>query len=263
MDIREEVLMESLGYKGDNFWENYFLSNLVRTVSKDLKESGPEYTISIYEDLYGSGMREILEFMVEEEESLHEVAKVQGTLLFESIGNENLHKYLNEMSAATYTRINNKLKTIKPKIPSREAVAAAKNVLDPGDLSIKAGAKAINIAKPGFLSGLWAKFRGTGIGKSILPFLKKNFGWAKDLVTKGVGWLAQYPLAQSAVYLLLLTGSVKIVKKIINKMRKKKKMKPLSPEEETKIVDIAREKKSSIENTRGKVLGINGTVRLN
>jgi len=88
MNIKEEILKESLRYKGTMFWENYMLSNIVRTVSRDLKKyEDPDIVVEMYSIIYGEESVELFEDMVNDEESLHEAANIdEEYLLFELAG---------------------------------------------------------------------------------------------------------------------------------------------------------------------------------
>lgn len=232
MEIREEVLRETYGYKGNNFWENYILSNLVRTFSSDLKELGEE-AIELYTSFYGEDSSPIFKYMKENEEILHEAAQIKGELLFESVGSDNIDKYLTELSGRIFSSIE-VAKLAKPSSSATKFVAGA-----------------------GFLRILWGKFKGlfskTGFA-NIGAFLSKGFSWAKNLVQQGVQWIAKTPILQTVVPILLVMGTVKAAKALINKMRKKSGKKAMSREEEQKFDEIAEKNKEKVKKTRKKVL---------
>ncbi len=216
---KEKILKESYGYKGHYFWENYMLSNLVRTVSKDLKAYGdPNVVLDMYTSLYGDETKPLFETMIENEEALHEAAKIKGTLLFEGVGEKNIEKYLNEV-----------------------------HILPIGAGSLGIGA---------LLKTLWSKlkFLGGGMLANVGSFLKSGFGWAAELIKNGAAWVAKTPIINVAVPMLLVTGGLKAAKALVNKLRRKAGKKPMTPEENKQFEEIANKNKNKIEKTREKVL---------
>jgi len=85
MTIKEQILMESIGYKGYNFSENYYFSQLSKGFVKDYKKFGDK-TIQMYEDFFGDEYAPIFESMAENIEVLSEAAEKDGMLLFELDG---------------------------------------------------------------------------------------------------------------------------------------------------------------------------------
>ena len=224
---RETILKEAYNYKGSMFWENYMLSNIVRTVSRDLKEyQDPELVVELYGALYGEESTELFEDMVNNEEELHEAAKITGAFLFEGIGERNVNAYLNEVILSKFA-------------PGLTGVIGS-------------------TTKPiGFLKGLWSKFKGifsSGTFATIGAFLKNGFSWAKDLITKGATWVAKTPIINVAVPMLMVFGGLKAAKAIVNKMRRKSGKKIMTPEEERQFDKVAAKNKNKIEKARLKVL---------
>ena len=226
-NLKEEVLKESYGYRGNYFWENYIMSNMVRTISSEIKEYNEKDIIEMYSDIYGEEITPIIEYMLSDKKSLQEAAKINGMFLFEEIGEKNINKYLTEAP-----------------------------VMDSGGW---AGPTATFRLARGFLKGLWAKVRGfldKNIFSNVIPFLQKGFKWASALVRSGVSWVTKTPIAQAVIPLLLITGTIKGAKALINKFRKKAKMNTLSREEEVKFDEIANKNKNKVEETRKKVLKV-------
>jgi hypothetical protein len=217
MNIREEMIKESYGYKGHYFWENYMLSNIVRTVSRDLKKyEDPNLVVEMYGLLYGDESIELFEDMVSNEEELHETAQIKGELLFEGINERVFSKFA------------------------------------PGLIGGGVGAGA-----GGFLRGLWTKFKGLfskGNFATSGAVLKSGFDWAKNLVKQGVDWVANNPIASVAVPVLLVVGGLKAAKALINKIRRKTGKKKMSPEEEQQFDEIAAKNEGKVKKTRKKVL---------
>jgi len=225
-NLKEEVLKESYGYKGNLFWENYIVSHMVRTVSKELSEFSPKDIVEMYSDIYGEDIAPIIEYMLSNQEALHEAAKIEGTFLFEEIGAKNINKHF---------------LTEAPELTS----------------AIVTGPAATFRIARGFLGNLWNRVRtflNKNVFSAVIPFLQKGFAWAKALVKGGINWVSKTPLAQAIIPVLLITGTVKGAKALINKFRKKAKMKTLSTEEEASVDKIAAENKDKIEKTRQEVL---------
>lgn len=227
---RGEMLRESFNYKGTMFWENYMLSNIIRTVSRDLKKyEDPNLVIEMYQILYGEETIELFEDMVNNEKILHEVAEVKGTLLFEGVGEKNFNVYLRER---TFSKFASKI------LPASTTVGAA-------------------TAPVGFLKGLWSKFKGlfsSGTFATIGAFLKSGFGWAKDLVRQGAEWVSATPIVNVAVPMLMVAGGLKAAKILVNKMRRKTGKGKMSSSEESQFDEIAVKNKDKVEKARQKVL---------
>jgi len=217
MTVYEEILEESLNYKGNMFWENYILSNLVKTFGNDYAEIG-ESAIEMYSYIYGDEIKPLLEEMIANEDYLYEAANIHTNLLFESIGELNI---LNEMNFGVTSYLKGAESTIAGK---------ASGVL-------------------GFLKGLWSKLKdlGTKVFARITPFIKKGFGWAKNIVQKGVSWIASNPIARVAVPAVLIGGSLIGAIKLINKIRRKKNIKKISPDEEEKLRSVVDKNKNKID----------------
>ena len=154
-NLKEEVLKESYGYRGNYFWENYIMSNMVRTISSEIKEYNEKDIIEMYSDIYGEEITPIIEYMLSDKKSLQEAAKINGMFLFEEIGEKNINKYLTEAP-----------------------------VMDSGGW---AGPTATFRLARGFLKGLWAKVRGfldKNIFSNVIPFLQKGLDIWKNVPSK-------------------------------------------------------------------------------
>ena len=223
---KEKILMESANYKGTMYYENYILTNIVRTMSKELKEYDADTMVEMYSLLYGDEATPLFEYMVENKEALNEAAKIKGTLLFEDIGEQNFQLYLNELS-----------------IPGAGLVGSGAQVT-------------LKTLGGGFLKTLWKKlkFLGSGVLGNVGAFLKSGFGWAKNFVQNGAAWVAKTPIVNVAVPMLMIMGSVGLAKKIINKMRKKAGAKKMSPKEVGQLEQISVKNADKVKKTRQKVL---------
>ena len=213
MTIREKMLMEATGYYGDNFWDNYILSHLVRTFAKDMQEFGEETAISMYTAVYGKQTEELFEYMAENDEMLFEAAKIEGIFLFEDIGEKNLYEAGLLFTAAS---------------------------------GIGGGGRSA-ISK--FLGGLWGKLKDVGrqAFSKITPFLQKGFTWAKELVKKGASWFATSPIGKVAIPAILTAGSLVTAIKLINKMRKKAGKKEMTPQEKEALEKVVERNRQKIE----------------
>ena len=52
MNLKEDIISRGIGYEGNNFQTNYFLSNLAKGFIKD-KEIFGEDVVSLYSDIFG------------------------------------------------------------------------------------------------------------------------------------------------------------------------------------------------------------------
>jgi len=223
---KEKILMEAANYKGTMYWENYILTNIVRTVAKDLKSYRPETIVEMYSLLYGEEATSLFEYMVNNKDALNEAAEIKGTLLFEDVGEKNVQTYLNEINVFT---------------------SAAGKVGKDLSLGMLGGK---------FLKALWRKlkFLGGGVLGNVGAFLKSGFGWAKNFVQNGAAWVAKTPILNVAVPMLMVMGSVKLAKGLVNKLRKKAGAKKMTPEEDKQFDEIAAKNEGKVKKTRQKVL---------
>lgn len=225
VSLYESILRRTYDYEGHMFWENFILSNLVRTFSKDLEEYGEEAATKMYASIYGKETKPLFEYMLENEEELFEASKIAKTgLLFERVGKKNVDKYLTEIE-----------------VGGLGAAAFSGFKGGPGVL--------------GFLRGAWQKFKGivSPVLKNIGAFLSAKFPWAKDLVTKGAAWFATNPIARVLVPAVLVAGSLVAAKKLINRIRKKRNMKKMSAAEEAEATNLYNKSKGKIASIRQRV----------
>jgi len=236
VNLYEEVLKDSHHYRGDMFWENYILSNLVRAFPEHIVEYGNENAIEMFVDVFGEKARPLFEYMVDAKEVLFETALVVGSgLLFEGVGERNVEQYLRESDG----------------------------ILQSGGKSINFSPMLSKLRKTGaetatgvfgFLKGLWEKLKvlGAGIFNKVKPFLISGFTWAKEIVKKGVAWIGTSPIARVAIPVVLIAGSLIGAKKLINKIRQKTGKKRITPEEEGTLKNIIGKNKGKIERLKRK-----------
>lgn len=235
----EQMLKESYGYRGDMFWENYILSNLVRTFPEYIIEYGDKSAMEMFMLVYGEETKPLFEYMVESENLLFEASLVAGNgLLFEEIGQKNMERYLTEVDEGIVKYVGKRVPTgINFSGMLRKSRSGLRALTEPKSRIL------------GFLSGLWNKLKdlGRSVFGRVVPFLKARFRWAKELVTKGVGWIATNPIAKVAIPAVLIAGGVLGAVKLINRLRKRAGKKELSNEEHSALEDIADKNKARIE----------------
>jgi hypothetical protein len=229
---KDKILMESAEYKGHMYWENYILTNIVRTMAEELNSYTDKALVEMYSLLYGEEAKPLFEEVVSDEKALQEAAQIKGTLLFEEVGERNYQLYLNEISLGTGNVVNAGLKMGKE--------------VSVGMLGGK------------FLKALWTKlkFLGGGVLGNVGAFLKNGFGWARELVKNGAAWVSKTPIVNVAVPMLMVMGSVKLAKGLVNKLRKKSGGKKMTPQEESQFDEIAEKNKGKVAKARKKVLKV-------
>lgn len=242
MSLSNEMLIEGLGYKGNNFWENYILSNTIRNFSSYIKEYGSDGAIELFSEVFGEGTKPLFEIMISDKENLFEAAKVSGILLFENAGEQNIENYLFEVETGFIQTAGG---AFNPMNINRQRIAA--------DAAMTIKTKALGIGS--FLGRLWTKIKDLGkeAFSKILPYLKSGFTWAKEIARKGITWIASSPIARVAIPAVLIGGGILAAKKLINKTRKKTKKKEMTPEEEDALESIVEKNKAKIEEYARKV----------
>lgn len=111
------------------------------------------------------------------------------------------------------------------------------------------------VAKAGFLAGLWDKIKqfGSAIVGRLAGLISSGVSWAKNIAEQGMGWIAANPVAQVAVPAIVLAGSAVGAVKLINRMRRKKGERKLSRQEQQQIKRISTEKSRDIEKQTEKM----------
>jgi hypothetical protein len=236
MNIRERTLRESFGYNGYNFWENYILSELTRTFSKDAKKYGLSEALEMYSLLYGKESEPIFEEMSSSLKLLNEVSNYNGLLYEGYLLNETL-----ELSVGNGGSM------------SSRKLAGIDSYYSKGSTGFNPSKIASGMV--GFLKGIWDKAKSFGglLFTKIKPAIASGVSWVKNLLQKGADFVSSSPIAQVALPILALTGSIAVAKKIINGIRKRAKKKTLSPEEEKKLQQIAKNKEDKINLMRKQI----------
>jgi hypothetical protein len=232
----EETLIKSYDYSGYCFWENYILSNIVRNLPEDIKALGNNGVVQAYVDLLGLECEDVIEYLVSQDiEMLKEASAVANYgLLFEDYLEPNLKKYL--------------LEALFPKL-TPYAGHISPMAMRPGEQAIRSS-MAAKTGLGSMLLNAWQKLKAVGrsIFAPIIPYLRLGYGWAKNLVQQGMAWFNRTPLAKAMLPVLLITGSVAMARRLLNRVRRKK----LSKQEAQAIKDYASKNNVKINQLRKK-----------
>lgn len=235
LNFKETLLMETYNYSGDYFWENYILSNLVRNLPREIEKFGEEKVFESYSLIFGKESEPLLEHLLDDKnrDYLTEASKIENGLLFESFGEPYLKAYLNEVLLAPSDRDNPILK---------------KWLIEPKDVSKGTFLSSSSIGK--FLLKAWEKLKSLGraVFGPLVPYLKQGFAWAKNLAQQGLAWFDKTPWAKAVLPLLLLVGSIKGIKTLVNKARRRR----MNPEEEVALKNYAMKNNIKINEYRQK-----------
>jgi len=235
--VYEETLIKSYDYEGTNFWPNFILSNIVRNLPEDIKALGNNSVIQGYVDIFGLECEDVIEYLVSQDIGmLQEASNVaKYGLLFEDYLKPNLKKYLVEKLIPDLSPDNTPNFGTAPMIPGEAGIRKG--------LANKAGLGAI-------LYVAWQKLKSVGraIFAPIIPYLKMGYGWAKNLVQQGLVWFNKTPWAKVLLPVLLITGSVRVAKRLLNRVRRKK----LTRDEANAIKDFAVKNSVKINQMRQK-----------
>ena len=170
------LLKEGYGYTGVNFESNYILSNLVRSFSKD------NYPVNTYSSIFGKESKDFFSHLKENKIVVEEVAKIQG-LLFEKIGEKNLHEHLLHID-------NDTLEILSEAVGEAFTTgAAAAKGFNFGTIKRMFSAAKNNVG--GFLKNIWEQFKGLGVVQTIAPFLESGFAWVKGILGTGLDFFLQ------------------------------------------------------------------------
>ena len=241
MNLRGFILAESYGYEGVHFWENYIMSDLLRAFNEDVNFFGKKEAFDIYVNVFGESTAPVFEYMVNHEDELNEAAKIKGQFLFETVGYDNLHRYLTEAIPAS---------------AGFGGAGRALRVSNAAAQTAKGGALASGLSKiGGFLSGLWGKIKNFGkpIVDKLGSLVSGGVGWAKKIAQQGMNWLYTNPVAKVAVPAIALAGTIGGGVALINKLRKRAGKDKLSKEEEQKFKELAQENKDKLKRYGAKV----------
>lgn len=218
LNVKGKILAESMSYKGSNFWANYFLSNITRSFIRD-KEVFGENTKDVYISTFGLSTEPLFEYMEENSSILTEALNIyKGEFLFEEYA---------------YDVINETLDVLQ---------------LSGGDSGGGGSFKKTSLLR-GILGGLWRRFKdlGSNVFSRLGTFVQTGAEWAKQLVSRGLGWLNTLPIPAAVIPSVLIGGSIVGGIALINRLRKKAGKKRLSKQEQEQFRTIAAKKKPELE----------------
>jgi hypothetical protein len=235
--VLEETMINTSGYKGNFFWENYILSNMIKNLPSEIKTLGNKAVVEGYTTIFGETGISLFEFLVSQDiDILTEASQIKAELLFEGYGDKEIKTYLAE-------------KFPFPDYDFKQGAAAGFGIT-PESPALKAasGTVARQFAVGGFISGAWEKLKSLGraVFAPLIPYLQKGMAWAKGIAQQGLAWFNKTPWAKMILPLLLITGGVKVVKKLVNRVRRKK----LNPEEEVALKNFAMKNNTKINSLR-------------
>jgi len=239
INFRESMLMEAFNYKGDWFYENYILSNIIKNLPNEIKAFGNKAVVEGYTEVYGEAGKELYEFLVNQDiETLQEFSELKSPLLFEGYAEKEINNLLVEKFPypdVKFTKGLDRLWWTKADSPANMAARS----------SMAGQFKMGNI-----ITGAWEKLKSLGraIFGPIVPFLKQGFAWAKGLAQQGLAWFSKTPWAKVMLPALLITGGVVAAKKLMNRVRKRK----MSSEEEVALKTYADKNNEKINALRKK-----------
>jgi hypothetical protein len=222
MTYYEETLRKAYEYGGFRFWENYILSNIVRNLAEDIRVLGNKNVIDGYVCLYGEQVEDLMEYLVTQDIGLlEEASKLTDGLLFEDYLEPTIKRHnLVEQSAVDQARNSWARARLMEQTPG--LVSTAGPIRGPSQISAMVAGSSGGLGS--MLAGAWAKLK--ALGKSIfgplVPYLKQGFAWAKGLARQGLAWFNATPWAKVLLPVLLITGSVAVAKRLLNRTRSKK-----------------------------------------
>ena len=182
------MLSESYNYKGDWFWENYILSNMIKNLPSEIKEFGSRLVVESYEALFGEKAGDLLEYVVEQDiDVLTEASKIKASLLFENYAEREIKQYLVEKFPFPNYKFSQGATPGFGVYPESPAMTAGR------------GAIARQYAVGGFISKAWEKLKSLGraVFAPILPYLQRGLSWAKNLAQQGLAWFNRTPWAKA------------------------------------------------------------------
>jgi len=98
--FRGAMLAESYGYHGNNFWENFAGSEILRGFNEDVKLHGPLEAVNLYCSIFGEESCQVFNYMAKNKDLLNEASHIRGIFLFETDGLQNVNTYLIEANGA-------------------------------------------------------------------------------------------------------------------------------------------------------------------
>jgi len=200
MNLKEDIISRGIGYEGNNFQTNYFLSNLAKGFIKD-KEIFGEDVVSLYSDIFGQESGPLFEAFYEDADVLEESITLGKELLFESgfgLGGDRVAGMLSQARSNTAHGLGGDRADDSMKLSQKS-----------GSLSDVVTAASANApAKTGFLSTLWDSIKKFGSS------LAAKFPGVSGFLKNGVSWITAHPaiVLASAGGAALIGGLIKAFK---------------------------------------------------
>jgi len=199
MTLKQELLAESIGYKGANFENNFFFTKLAQGFTKDYKIF-KEGTLSLYDEVFGEEYHPIFEEIEKNILLIENIIDDNTILLFENPWGDWL-KQNNIKSPGSSSMGSDPLKNYVPaKNGFKEATKIAPKITTPSikPSSPKADFNLADSMNTGwgktssFLSKIWDKIKNFGKGLAekfpkLLPFLQKGLAWIIENPFKVIG----------------------------------------------------------------------------
>ena len=242
MTFHEETLRKTYEYGGFRFWENYILSNIIRNLAEDIKVLGTKSVVDGYVCLFGEAAEDLIEYLVTQDITLlQEASKITDGLLFEDYLEPNINRHM--LMLLEYEQYDLPGMVTTNKGTTTRVLRNPTQAMPP---AIQARGGALRT----LLVGAWNKLKALGktIFAPLIPNLQQGFAWAKALARKGLAWFNATPWAQMLLPILLITGSVRVAKRLLNRTRRKK----LTRQEAAALQEYAMKNNSKINALRKK-----------
>ncbi len=237
MNLKEDIISRGIGYEGNNFQTNYFLSNLAKGFIKD-KEIFGEDVVSLYSDIFGQESGPLFEAFYEDADVLEESITLGKELLFESgfgLGGDRVAGMLSQARSNTAHGLGGDRADDSMKLSQKS-----------GSLSDVVTAASANApAKTGFLSTLWDSIKKFGSS------LAAKFPGVSGFLKNGVSWITAHPaiVLASAGGAALIGGLIKAFK---NKGKNKQADKLQAALDDAKVKGKVNMKKAASVDTEKK-----------
>jgi hypothetical protein len=202
MTLKQEILAESIGYKGANFESNFFFTKLAQGFTKDYKIF-KEDTLPLYDEVFGEEYHPIFEEIEKNVLLIESIVDDNTILLFENPWDDWL-KQNKIKSPGSSSMGSDPLKNYVPAKTAKEGFKEVANATPKIAASTvktgspKAGfdlAKSMNTGydkTAAFLSKIWDKIKTFGKGLAekfpkLLPVLQKGLSWIIENPFKVIG----------------------------------------------------------------------------
>jgi hypothetical protein len=215
MNLKESIIKEGVGYKGNDFSTNYFFSSLAQGFLKDRKVLGEE-TVELYTDIFGEEYGPIFESFDLDAEVLTEAinGSANGLLFEQRIGKGDfMPDYTSGAKGGTEHALRGRGDFKLEKIYGPEMGGYTKNPPEGSHFNIMTGQ--VEADKKGLLASLWDGLKKFGSS------LATKFPGIASFLKNGIGWITNHPAAVlgTAGGAVLIGGIIRA----LNKRGEKKK----------------------------------------